>query len=81
MSAETILSTLIGVLSGSVVTWIVAWYYYKKAGDELLRESKKLKETSDLILYKLHYPDTATEMKRNEKGDVVGLYADMAAKM
>jgi hypothetical protein len=81
MSSETILSSLIGFLSGSIVTWIVAWYYYKKAGDELLRESKKLKETSDLILYKLHNQDTATEIKRNEKGEVVGLYADIAAKM
>ena len=81
MSSETILSTVIGVLSGSLVTWFAAWFYYKKAGDELLVESQKLKQTSDLILYKLQYPDTPTQLKRNEKGEVVGLIVEMSAKM
>lgn len=49
MSMETVVATAIGVILGGIVTWFVAWKYYKKAGDELLVESKKLKLTSDLI--------------------------------
>ena len=81
MSSESILSTVVGVISGSVVTWFAAWYYYKKAGDELLLESQKLKQTSDLILYKLQFPDTPTQLKRNEKGEVVGLIVEASVKM
>jgi peptidoglycan biosynthesis protein MviN/MurJ (putative lipid II flippase) len=78
---QTIISTAIGVIFGGIITWIVAWYYYMKAGKELLEESKILKQTSDLILYKLQYPDAPTELKRNEKGEVVGLIVNMSAKM
>ncbi len=78
---QTIISTAIGVILGGVITWIAAWYYYLKAGKELLEESKKLKQTSDLILYKLQYPDAPTELKRNENGEVVGLIVNMSAKL
>lgn len=81
MSEETILATAIGVILGGAITWIAAWYYYKKAGDELLAESKKLKLTSDLILYKLQYPDTPTQLKRSESGEVIGLIVEMSAKL
>jgi hypothetical protein len=81
MSEETIIATAIGVVLGGVITWVAAWYYYKKAGDELLAESKKLKLTSDLILYKLQYPDAPTQLKRNESGEVVGLIVEMSAKL
>ena len=81
MSEETILATAIGVILGGGITWIAAWYYYKRAGDELLAESKKLKQTSDLILYKLQYPDTSTQLKRNESGEVDGLIVEMTARL
>ena len=81
MSGETIIATAIGVILGGLVTWVAAWYYYKKAGDELLAESKRLKLTSDLILYKLQYPEALTQLKRNESGEVVGLMVEMSAKM
>ena len=80
MSAETILSTAIGVSLGGIITWLVAWFYYKRAGDELLAESRKLKLSSDLILYKLQYPDAPTELKRNDAGDVVGLIVSMTSE-
>ncbi len=81
MNIETIISTAIGVIFGGVITWGVAWIYYIKAGKELLAESKRLKETSDLILYKLQYPDATTELKRNEKGEVVGLIVNISSKL
>jgi hypothetical protein len=74
------LATAIGIIVGGAITWLVAWIYYKKAGDQLLAESRKLKLTTDLVLYKLQYPDTPTQIKRDEHGDVVGLIAEMSTK-
>jgi hypothetical protein len=72
--------TLIGIVLGGFITWIVSRYYYKKAGNELLNESRKLKLMSDLIIYKLQYPDTPTEIKRDTNGDVTGLIVRMSTK-
>ena len=80
MGAETVIGTAIGVILGGVITWFVAWLYYKKAGEQLVAESNKLKLTTDLVLYKLQYPDTPTQLKRNENGDVIGLIAEMSTK-
>jgi hypothetical protein len=81
MDKQTIIATLIGVIAGAVVTYFVSRYYYIKAGKELLNESQKLKQTSDLILYKLQHPDAKIQLKRNEKGEVTGLIIDMEAKL
>ena len=81
MDAQKIIATVIGIILGGLITWFVSWKYYVKAGNELLAESQKLKQTSDLILYKLQYPDAKTELKRNEKGEVTGLTVDMNAKL
>ena len=81
MNLETIISTAVGVILGGVITWGVSWYFYKKAGDELNVEAKQLKLTSDLIMYKLQYPDTPTQIKRDEKGNVTGLIVEMKKKM
>jgi hypothetical protein len=81
MDTQTIIGTTIGVILGGLITWFFSWKYYVNAGNELLKESKKLKETSDLILYKLQYPDAITQLKRNEKGEVTGLTVDMEAKL
>jgi len=75
------METAIGVLLGGIITWFASRYYYLKAGQELLEESKKLKQTSDLILYKLQYPDAKTELKRNERGEVTGLIVSAEASM
>ncbi len=77
---ESIINTFASVLLGGLLTWIAARHYYQRAGKELLLESKKLKQASDLILYKLQYPDTPTHIKRNESGDAVGLIVDMKGK-
>ncbi|MDZ4809869.1 MAG: LapA family protein [Bacteroidota bacterium] len=81
MDTQTIIATVIGVVIGGLITWFVSWKYYVKAGKELMAESKKLKETSDLILYKLQYPDAKTELKRNEQGEVTGLTVEMRAEL
>jgi hypothetical protein len=81
MQIETIISTAIGIILGGLITWGVALVYYKKAGNELIAESKKLKQATDLILYKLQYPNAPTQLKRNENGEVVGLVVEMSAKI
>jgi hypothetical protein len=81
MSFETVVSTSVGVILGGLITWFAAWYYYKRAGAELLSESARLKLTTDLVLYKLQYPDTPTQLKRNGKGEIVGLIVEMSAKL
>jgi hypothetical protein len=81
MEEETVLATILGVVLGGLITWFFAWKYYKKAGDELLAESKKLKNASDLILWKLQNPEVKTGLIYNEKGEVSGITADMSAKL
>lgn len=81
MNTETIFSTGIGVIIGGVITWVVSWYFYKKAGDELKAEAEKLKLTSDLIMYKLQYPETPTEIIRDDNGTVTGLKVFMSTKL
>ncbi len=40
----------VSVLVGAVVTWLFAWFYYKKAGDELREEAKNLaKQTTNIL--------------------------------
>lgn len=80
MNSELIIGTTIGVILGGIITWVVSRFYYRKAGKELLSESQKLRLTSELIMYKLQYPDTPTQIKRNENGVIVGLIANMSTK-
>lgn len=79
MNLASILSSLLGIIIGGVITWYFARKYYVQASLELLEESKKLKLTSDLILYKLQHTDVKTSLKYNEKGEVSGLTIDMSA--
>lgn len=81
MQYETMLSTGLGILFGGLITWRAAHVYYKKAGDDLLAESKKLKAASDLILYKLQHPDVPTELLYDDNGEVSGMGVSMSAKL
>lgn len=72
MNYETIISIAIGVIIGGIITWIFTYLYYKRAGEELRSQSKKLKLTSDLIIYKLQYPDAKTEIVYDSNGEVTG---------
>jgi uncharacterized membrane protein len=38
------LMTIISVSIGGIITWLVSWIYYRKAGKELLNEAKELRK-------------------------------------
>lgn len=72
---------LFSILIGSLVTWLVAYFYYKKAGDELFNESKRLRDLTQLILVKLSYPEQDYSPKHNEKGEIVGFFGNASTKL
>lgn len=72
---------LVSVLIGAAITWLVAWWYYFKAGRELRDEAEKLRRASDMIVYCLTNPGAEVEAKRDDDGHVVGLYVNMQATL
>jgi hypothetical protein len=81
MSEETVCSTLpeftthplTSMLFGALVTCVVAWAYYKRAGNELRTEAKMLQKTSNVIIYFLENPGANIKVQRHEEGRPVGL--------
>jgi len=71
--ANPFVSTLISVLLGGVITWLAAWIYYKKAGDDLKKEAALLKKATAAIVYFLEHPDAEIEVRRDVYGNPVGL--------
>lgn len=67
------LGVIIGAIVGGIITSLVAWMFYKKATNDLIEITAELKLVSQLIIFKLQYPDTPTEIKMDDEGNVVGL--------
>ncbi len=44
------ISTLLSVFVGAVVTWFAAWYYYRKAGRELRQEAAELRRLTTILI-------------------------------
>jgi hypothetical protein len=61
----------IGTLIGSLVTWWVARYYYKRAGDELRKEASELQRLIAMILTALEKKGYA-KLNRDESGKIRG---------
>jgi hypothetical protein len=64
---------LVSVLVGAGVTWLVAWWYYSRAGAELREESKKLRQATDLVIYCLTNKDARVTANYDANGNVSGL--------
>jgi hypothetical protein len=60
-------------VAGSGITWFFAWFYYKRAGDELRAEAQALHTATGAILYYLEHPDAKIQVQRDDKGRVSGL--------
>ena len=67
------LEVIIGAIVGGIISLLVAWQFYKKATKDLIEETAELKLVSQLIIFKLQYPDAQTKIKMNNDGDVIGL--------
>lgn len=70
---ESWFQSLIGTAVGALVTWIVARFYYKRAGDELHKEAEALRHETSTILSWLEHSDTVKELIRDEDGAVAGI--------
>lgn len=78
---------LIPVLVGAGITWLVSWLYYRKAGDELKRESAKLMQESlelerlnRLLLHGLENARTM-ELVKDASGKPTGIVIEISATM
>lgn len=56
---------LLGCLVGALVTWLVSYAYYKRAGDDLKNEAEKLYSQTQLILTALEQGGLV-ELKRTD---------------
>ena len=68
---SSFISTLIGVLVGGAITWLVAWYYYSRASRELNEEAAELRRLNNLMLRGMENAGWV-KLNRDESGKVVG---------
>jgi hypothetical protein len=68
----TIITTLISVLVGGLITWRVSYTYYKKSADELKIEANKLRKHNTLMLHALENAGLA-EFTKDSEGDYTAL--------
>jgi hypothetical protein len=64
---------------GAAITWFAAWYYFKRAGEDLKAEAKSLHAATSAISYLLEHPGTKTEVQRDSQGRVTGILVSMSA--
>lgn len=70
---------IVSVFTGAVVTWLVAWFYYKKAGDELKAEASRLQRTTEIILRWLEARGADVSVIRQPDGTPAGLAHTVSA--
>lgn len=67
------IETILSVLIGAAITWLVSWYYYKRAGDELKIEAERLQRTNEMILRWLEVDGNNIKIIRDDAGNPVSL--------
>ena len=65
------MSTLVGIFIGAIITWLVAWYYYWKAGQELKQEAAELRRLNNLMLLSMEHASWI-KLTRNNSGQILG---------
>lgn len=70
------IGTIAGVVIGGLITWLVAWLYYKKAGDELKTETGRIRKLNNLICRGLEQAKLA-EFGRDKDGEISGIYVNL----
>jgi hypothetical protein len=77
-SSYSMINTLLGILVGALITWGVAHIYYKKAGDELKNEAKKLRDMNFLMFRALENAEIA-EFNRDSEQNPTGLVIKLSS--
>jgi hypothetical protein len=80
LAAEILNIPIVGLTISIAATWLFAWLYFKKAGDELKVESEKLRILSEHLLLVVTHPPGSYTVKM-EDGKIVGMYANLSARL
>lgn len=68
----SVMGNFVSVLVGAAVTWFAAWWYYRRAGEELREEARDLQRLTTLVLHALHNAGIA-DVNWTEDGRVRGI--------
>jgi hypothetical protein len=77
--SQCLANPLISTLIGGAITWICAWFYYKRAGDELRKEAALLQKATSTIIYFLEHPEAEVKVQRDAAGRAVGVIVSAEA--
>jgi len=77
---EILAHPLFNLAIGAAVTWFAAWYYFKRAGDQLRREAATLQAATRAIIYFLENPDAKITVQRDDAGNVKGLVVNISGR-
>ena len=69
---NSVLIPFVSVIFGGVLTWVSAWWYYKKAGDELRAEASQLRRHLEAILRLQELLEKDTRAIRDAEGRPTG---------
>jgi hypothetical protein len=79
MSGEVLIQ-IASVMVGGVITWIVSWWYFKRAGDELRAEARELRKLTSLALVVITDPKGKYTLVRDAAGVITGLNVQLEAR-
>ncbi len=77
---ESIISNVIGVLIGALITVLAARKYYEKASIDLAKEASELKYLNELMLRGMENAGLA-QFGRDENGNIKGLLITFSANV
>ena len=80
MDLDNVAFVFIGIFTGAVVTWLVTWIYYRKAGNELRQEATELRRLTKLVLHGLEDAGLV-KLNRDASGRIIGLIIEMSATL
>jgi hypothetical protein len=64
-------TTIVGVVVGALVTWLVAYVHYRQAAAELQQEAQKLRNLMRIMLVAMERQGWA-KLNRDGSGNIIG---------
>ncbi|GAI89840.1 unnamed protein product [marine sediment metagenome] len=80
MFMDTILSfwlTILAVILGGIITWLVSLLYYKKAAIGLINETKEIRKLLNCVIILEADEKGQFKPKINDEGNIVGLIGSL----